>query len=84
MGLRCAAPEELFYRAFLFEALGRNAPRFVIVSSILFALAHWEQGPVNMLASGAYGAGAAEGYRRLPVLWPFALAHAAVDFAFFW
>lgn len=84
LALTAGFAEELFYRALLFEALGRKGPQFVAVSSILFAFAHWEQGLAALLASGAYGAVAAEGYRRVPLLWPFALAHAAVDFAYFW
>jgi len=84
LALTAGLAEELFYRAFLFEALARSGLRFILVSSVLFACAHWEQGPTALLASGVYGLIAAEGYRRVPLLWPFALAHAAIDFALFW
>jgi membrane protease YdiL (CAAX protease family) len=84
MALSAGLAEELFYRAYLFEVLQRNAPRFVLVSSVLFALAHWEQGLARLLASGVFGLIAAAAYRRAPVLWPLAVAHAAVDLYAFW
>jgi membrane protease YdiL (CAAX protease family) len=84
LALTAGFAEELFYRAYLFEALKRNAPCFVLVSSLLFALAHWEQGLARMLASGVVGLIAAAAYRRAPVLWPLALAHAVVDLVSFW
>jgi membrane protease YdiL (CAAX protease family) len=52
---------------------------WVVVTSIVFALVHWENGGPGMLAAGAYGIGAALLYLKLRNLWPLVVAHVVTD-----
>jgi membrane protease YdiL (CAAX protease family) len=52
---------------------------FVIGTSLLFALTHWENGLPELLATGAYGIAAAFLYLRLGSLWPLVAAHVVTD-----
>jgi len=52
---------------------------WVVATSIVFALVHWENGGPGMLAAGAYGIGAALLYLKLRNLWPLVVAHVVTD-----
>jgi membrane protease YdiL (CAAX protease family) len=52
---------------------------WIAVTSILFGLAHWENGTPDVLAAGVFGIGAAVLYLRLRSLWPLVLAHVVTD-----
>ena len=81
--------EEILFRACLFRLLaGAGGPgaaaRYVSLSTLLFALTHWEQGSAAMLAAGVYGCCAAWLYLKLRDLWPLIGAHFLVDLIEFW
>jgi membrane protease YdiL (CAAX protease family) len=52
---------------------------WVVVTSAVFALVHWENGGPALLATGAYGVGAALLYLKLRNLWPLVVAHVVTD-----
>lgn len=52
---------------------------WVVATSIVFALVHWENGGPGLLAAGAYGIGAALLYLKLRNLWPLVVAHVVTD-----
>jgi membrane protease YdiL (CAAX protease family) len=81
-----AVVEELFYRGVLREAmapagagLGR-ATGYVVVSSTLFGVSHFEGGAVEIFATGLYGVVAALFALRVRNLWPLIVGHFATDF----
>lgn len=87
LALSAALTEELVFRGLavrLAEEL--RAPRwaYVIASSLLFAVVHWEQGMPGVGSAFVVGVAAALIYLRVGSLWPLVLAHAAVDAAHFW
>lgn len=57
---------------------------FTVVSSVVFALGHWENGLPNLLAAFAFQIGAIAWYLRLGTLWPVILAHTLIDLYYFW
>jgi len=84
--------------AFVEEAVFRSLPwlyfslrspaerfvgRYVIVTSLLFAAIHWEQGPADVIATFSLGLVAAYMYSRLNNIWPFVGAHFLIDVAAF-
>jgi membrane protease YdiL (CAAX protease family) len=81
--------EELIWRGFLFERLGAFlGPRahaklvIVIVTSILFALAHyWDQGIPGAVQASMTGLVFGTVYARIGTIWPVMVAHAAFDVA---
>jgi membrane protease YdiL (CAAX protease family) len=81
--------EELFYRGVLLEAMapvGAGAGRaagYVVFSSTLFGLSHFESGPAEIVATGLYGAVAALFALRVRNLWPLMVGHFATDFVAF-
>lgn len=52
---------------------------WVAVTSVLFGLAHWENGASDALAAIVFGVGAATIYLKLRSLWPLILAHVVAD-----
>jgi membrane protease YdiL (CAAX protease family) len=81
--------EELIWRGFLFERLGAFlGPRanaklvIVVVTSILFALAHyWDQGVPGAVQATMTGLVFGTIYARIGTIWPVMVAHAAFDVA---
>lgn len=81
--------EELIWRGFLFERLGALlGPRahaklvIVVVTSILFALAHlWDQGVHGAVQATITGLVFGSTYARIRTIWPVMVAHAAFDVA---
>ena len=81
--------EELIWRGFLFERLGAFlGPRahaklvIVVVTSILFALAHyWDQGLPGAVQATMTGLVFGGTYARIRTIWPVMVAHAAFDVA---
>ena len=79
--------EELIWRGFLFERLGAFlGPRahaklvIVVVTSILFALAHyWDQGVPGAVQATMTGLVFGATYMRIRTIWPMMVAHAAFD-----
>jgi membrane protease YdiL (CAAX protease family) len=64
----------------LFRPGAIGATCFVIVSSIIFALTHWEQGGIGLFESLVFGLAAATIYRATENIWPLSVGHAVVDF----
>jgi len=64
----------------------RNAPSrrfFVLIVSIVFAAAHWEQGLHVVAAAFAFNLVACAWYFKLGTLWPVVAGHTLVDLATF-
>jgi len=81
--------EEFFYRGVMLEALapagsgpGRSSA-YVLASSILFGLSHFENGSVEIFATGLFGVVAAVFALRIRNLWPLIAGHFATDFLAF-
>jgi membrane protease YdiL (CAAX protease family) len=81
-----AVVEELFYRGVLLEAIAplgaglAPAIAYVAISSTLFGLSHFENGAVEVLATGLFGVVAAAFALRARNLWPLIVGHFAIDF----
>ncbi len=73
----------------LWFSQGATLPRnrtvlFVVVSSLLFALGHWENGLPNVIAAFVFEVCAVWWYLRLKTLWPIIFAHTLIDLYDFW
>ena len=78
--------EEFLYRGLLFRAL--NGLRhvnllFLLVSPLLFSLAHWEDGAANLVATYVVGLFMAVAYLGFRNLWPLVAGHVFTDLAWF-
>lgn len=88
--LTAGVVEEIAFRGLPLAALqvaGREqipTTAYVLGTSVLFALIHWENGPPELAATFVYGAVAALLYLKLANLWPLVLGHVAVDVISFW
>lgn len=84
--------EEIFWRGFLFERLGRllgsgvaSTIAIVLVTSIAFALAHYsDQGVPGVEQSIVTGLTFGAVFAMTGVLWPVMIAHAAYDVLAVW
>jgi len=78
--------EEFYYRG-LFRRVfpeGVNGDiLFVLMSSLLFGIVHWEGGFIKVFATFWLGSVLAASYLRIKNLWPFIIGHAIADFVFF-
>jgi membrane protease YdiL (CAAX protease family) len=80
-----ALMEEVVYRSlpWLYFSLRFPSRRFVVpyvlVTSSLFGLIHWEQGPHGVIAAFSLGLIAAFLYSKLQNIWPFVVAHFLAD-----
>lgn len=80
-----ALTEEVFFRGILrvlffdFGSIPYQRAFYVIVSSLLFASVHWENGSTGVENAFIYGVVAAWLFLRLDSLWPLVAAHALVD-----
>ena len=61
----------------------RAATVFVVTSTALFALVHWENGAAELAAAAVYGLIAAWLYLRMGSLWPLVAAHFLIDLVAF-
>jgi hypothetical protein len=61
-----------------------GALQFSLVSSVVFALVHWEQGAHVVVAALAFGLVACAFFLRQRHLWAVAIGHVAVDLVAFW
>ena len=59
-------------------------PLYVIATSLVFSVGHWEQGIAGTLSAFAFGVVAALFYLQLRNLWPMITAHTLVDVYYFW
>ena len=90
--LACTAGfvEEVMFRGVVWRAFVEmpfkryKMPAYVVVSSLVFALVHWEQAAAGMVSSFGFGLVAAMLYLRLRNLWPMIAAHTLVDVYYFW
>lgn len=56
---------------------------YVVISSTLFSLFHWWQGPSGVVSTAIFGAFMAIVYYATRNIWPVAVTHAAVDALWF-
>ena len=78
--------EELYFRGFMLKTSSLFAYpmlSYLILSPLLFSLAHWEGGVANMLATYIFGVLAALAFLWLKNLWPLIIAHVYTDFMWF-
>ncbi len=74
----------LTWTAFLRFELGKyRSYAYLIVSSLLFASVHWEQGLASVFGSFSFGLAAAAFYLKLKNLWPVIGAHTLANLYFF-
>jgi len=84
-GLTAGIVEEIFFRGlpllYLRERFkGRDVRvAYVVATSVLFGLIHWENGVHEIIATGIFGALAAVAYLQLRNLWFLVGAHALID-----
>ncbi len=76
--------EEIVFRGLPWACFERFRGRhvravYVLVTAILFGLAHWENGAPDVLSATAFGLGAAALYLKLGTLWPIIVAHVLTD-----
>lgn len=77
--------EEIFFRALPLLYLQQRFPKsiptglYVLSTSALFGVSHWENGAHEVLATFTYGIFASLFYVKLRDLWPLVGAHALID-----
>ena len=83
LSLTAAFSEEIICRAIpwlIFQRLlSSPKPAYVIVTSVIFALIHWETGIANVVASFSVGLVFSIAYLKLRNIWPLVIAHAVID-----
>ena len=78
--------EEFLFRGLLYRALAecRDAAwLFLLISPLLFALIHWEDGVANLLATYVVGVFMALAYLGLRNIWPLVVGHVFTDLLWF-
>jgi membrane protease YdiL (CAAX protease family) len=87
MALSAGFIEEAAYRGILRLVFQNNFEfnvKYVIVSSILFMVVHWEGGLRNLFSSFIFGLVCAILYLKLKNIWPLVIGHSIVDiYAFY-
>ena len=81
--------EEVTFRGLPLAACGpapgrRSLALYVLGTSLVFSLIHWENGVPELLATFAYGVAAALMYLWVGNLWPLVIGHTCVDLVDFW
>ena len=90
LALTASFVEEIMFRGlpFLylskFESGSRFFRTYILASSVLFGLVHWENGLREVFAAFVVGVCAAFIYTKIQNLWPLVVAHAATDVVGFW
>jgi membrane protease YdiL (CAAX protease family) len=83
--LTAAFLEEVLFRGLPWLYLSLRFPNggftgtYILSTSLLFAMIHWEQGPAGVIAAFTLGLIAATMYSKLQNLWPFIVAHFVAD-----
>ena len=62
----------------------RATHAFILVTGLLFAAGHWENGIANVIGAFLFQLGAVWWYLRLGTLWPTIGAHFLIDVVYFW
>lgn len=86
MSISAGLFEELFFRGMLRALFGKgilHASLFVVVSSALFALAHWEGGTIKLFYTACWGVLTSLAYLAMGNLWPLILGHFLVDLCWY-
>jgi membrane protease YdiL (CAAX protease family) len=84
-GVTAGVVEEIFFRAlpllYVKERFRNRVPLtgYVLTTSVLFGVAHWENGAHEVVATIIYGLLAGALYLKLRDLWPLVGAHALID-----
>lgn len=90
--ISAALVEEVVFRGlpWAYACLVLPTPRkervvwYVVITSLLFAATHSEQGPHGMIAALSFGIVAAFLYTKIQNLWPFVAGHFVSDVLAFW
>ncbi|TGM06018.1 CPBP family intramembrane glutamic endopeptidase [Leptospira jelokensis] len=79
--------EEIYYRAFIAKIFEINFTlniNYILISSTLFSLNHWEGGIINLIDTFLYGLLFSIFYNKFKNIWPLIIAHSITDIiAFF-
>lgn len=90
MSLTAGIFEEIFYKGLLLYVLSvpfadrANNAIFVIVSSCLFSLVHWENGVAELIGTFVYQFIGSALYLKIRNVLPFIAAHYLIDIYHFW
>ena len=88
--LTAAFVEEIVFRGLTWSYFSSalpaawRVPAYIIVTSVLFAAIHSEQGPHGMIAAFSFGLAAAALFVKLKNLWPLVFGHFVGDVIAFW
>lgn len=89
MAASAAVAEELIWRGMAWAYFCAAVPvryrrlAYVLITSVVFAVAHSEQGPAGVLAALWFGVLAAGLYTKVRSLWPIVLCHFMTDWIIF-
>ena len=87
LGITAGVVEELYFRGFcarISELLSYPRAVYVVGSSLLFGLIHWEGGPSAVLATFTLGLTSALIFLAIRNLWPLIVGHAYTDIYWYW
>ena len=86
LGLSAGLVEEFLFRGLLYRAFSEfqhSLLLFLVVSPLLFALVHWEDGLANLASTYIVGVFMAIAYLGLRNLWPLVIGHIFTDLVWF-
>lgn len=90
LAITAAVFEEIFFRGLIWRLVYSSTTKYnkaivyVVVSSVLFGLVHWENGLPEVVASMVFGIVACVLYLHLHNLMPLMIAHFTIDVVNFW
>lgn len=90
LAITAAVFEEVFFRGLIWRLVYSSTTRYnkaivyVVVSSVLFGLVHWENGLAEVFSAMVFGFVACILYLRLHNLIPLIVAHFFIDMVNFW
>jgi len=90
LAITAAIFEEIFFRGLIWRLVytsninGNKSYVYIVISSLLFSLVHWENGLPEVLATLVYGVVACILFLRLRNLYPLIVAHFFIDVVIFW
>lgn len=90
LAITAAVFEEIFFRGLIWRLVYSSAIKYnksivyVVISSVLFGLVHWENGLAEVLSAMVFGVVACVLYLRLRNLLPLMVAHFFIDMVNFW
>ena len=81
----CLITHSIFKRGLLYRNIRDHPSRiaFTILASLVFALAHWEQGPHVVVGAAFYNVVACFWFFYFGTLWPIVAGHVLVDLVAF-